>query len=209
MKIKEEFRESDLWRSLRSWISICLFVLSVSLCCVLENEFWRFVSFIYSGGYLAYMAHSNYVLHIWSILRTLGFSLFFISLANIYTLHEDVIKWSVIPSLIGVFIIFLGECTLYLHKITSRMTCPRCIGKGFVDLSDISRLGMEGKWGQGYCRYCDGKGKVLKGLTKRINPLSTIHPLLHDSDIPSDEEIDRKYGEMVKLTKKFFQKNHL
>jgi DnaJ-class molecular chaperone len=63
------------------------------------------------------------------------------------------------------------------------MTCPRCYGKGFVDLHDIKRLGMEEKWGQGYCRYCDGEGKVKMGKTKELNPLDTqIGPGIHESD---------------------------
>ena len=65
----------------------------------------------------------------------------------------------------------------------SSMTCPRCYGKGFVDLNDIKRLGMEGVWEQGYCRYCDGEGEVKKGQTKELNPLRIdIGPVWHDSD---------------------------
>ena len=56
-------------------------------------------------------------------------------------------------------------------KKRKSMTCPRCYGKGFVDLNDIKRLGMEGKWSQGYCRYCDGEGDVKKGQTKELDPL--------------------------------------
>ena len=75
-----------------------------------------------------------------------------------------------------------GEIALYLHKLTEFMICPRCVGKGFVDKNDITRLGMEGSWSQGYCRYCDGKGKVDVGKTKKINPKSFIGPSSHESD---------------------------
>jgi hypothetical protein len=84
--------------------------------------------------------------------------------------------------LICVLAIIGGEIALYLHKLTEFMICPRCVGKGFVDKNDITRLGMEGSWSQGYCRYCDGKGKVDVGKTKKINPKSFIGPSSHESD---------------------------
>jgi hypothetical protein len=66
---------------------------------------------------------------------------------------------------------------------SNTMTCPRCFGKGFVDLNDIKRLGMQDFWDQGFCRYCDGQGEVEKGKTKVINPLNTeIGPSWHKSD---------------------------
>jgi hypothetical protein len=80
--------------------------------------------------------------------------------------------------LISVFTYILGEIVLYLNKIlvsiedkNLKMNCPTCIGKGFVDLNDIKRLGKEDEWEQGYCRYCRGKGDVTKGITKKRNPL--------------------------------------
>ena len=95
----------------------------------------------------------------------------------------------------------LGEIFLYLDNLqnsinnieannlskkifSNNMTCPRCYGKGFVDLNDIKRLGMEKVWGQGFCRYCEGEGEVEKGKTKILNPLKTdIGPGWHESDI--------------------------
>jgi hypothetical protein len=90
----------------------------------------------------------------------------------------------------SLFLFVLGEIFLYLDnlqnsienieannlgkvKASNSMTCPRCYGKGFVDLDDIKRLGMEQKWGQGFCRYCGGEGEVEKGITKTLNPLIT------------------------------------
>jgi len=43
---------------------------------------------------------------------------------------------------------------------TSTIQCPRCLGKGHVDLSDIKRLGKEFVWGPGKCAYCNGTGRV-------------------------------------------------
>lgn len=38
--------------------------------------------------------------------------------------------------------------------------CPRCLGKGKVDLEDIKRLKKELFWSPGKCAYCNGIGKV-------------------------------------------------
>lgn len=38
--------------------------------------------------------------------------------------------------------------------------CPRCLGKGHVDLNDIQRLNKELVWNPGKCAYCNGFGKV-------------------------------------------------
>jgi len=101
----------------------------------------------------------------------------------------------------SLFLFVLGEIFLYLDNLqnsiknieaknlskenaSNSMTCPRCYGKGFVDLNDIKRLGMEQEWGQGFCRYCEGEGEVDKGKTKILNPLRTdIGPAWHESDI--------------------------
>ena len=66
----------------------------------------------------------------------------------------------------------------------NEMICPRCLGKGFVDLNDIKRLDREDYWGQGYCRYCDAQCFVKRGKTKEINPRRLdIGPGLHESDM--------------------------
>jgi len=72
----------------------------------------------------------------------------------------------------------------------NEMICPRCLGKGFVDLNDIKRLDREKEWGQGYCRYCDAQGFVERGKTKSVNPRKMgIGPAEHESDIVDDESI--------------------
>jgi len=43
------------------------------------------------------------------------------------------------------------------------MTCPRCLGKGYVDLDDIRRLSMEHQWSPGSCLYCNAQGRVERG----------------------------------------------
>lgn len=45
--------------------------------------------------------------------------------------------------------------------------CPRCLGKGKVDLEDIRRLKKELFWGPGKCAYCNGMGKVHPGRKEK------------------------------------------
>ncbi|OMP76750.1 hypothetical protein [[Flexibacter] sp. ATCC 35208] len=46
--------------------------------------------------------------------------------------------------------------------------CPRCLGKGYVDMDDIKRLKNELKWRPGKCAYCNGKGKVEPALITKV-----------------------------------------
>ena len=48
--------------------------------------------------------------------------------------------------------------------------CPRCLGKGHVDLQDIKRLRRELFWEPGpHCAYCDGKKVVELEFATNIN----------------------------------------
>lgn len=47
--------------------------------------------------------------------------------------------------------------------------CPRCLGKGKVDLGDIKRLKKELFWGPGKCAYCNGIGKVPPDRPEKVN----------------------------------------
>lgn len=52
----------------------------------------------------------------------------------------------------------------------SNMTeCPRCLGKGNVDLEDIIRLKKEAFWIPGKCAYCNGKGKVPPARIAKVD----------------------------------------
>ena len=46
--------------------------------------------------------------------------------------------------------------------------CPRCLGKGHVDWSDIKRLKMNLKWIPGDCAYCDSKGEVPASMISEV-----------------------------------------
>jgi len=61
--------------------------------------------------------------------------------------------------------------------------CPRCLGKGEVDLEDIKRLKKELFWAPGKCAYCNGVGKVTPD---RIEKLPADFEYL-TTDLPSSE----------------------
>lgn len=58
----------------------------------------------------------------------------------------------------------------FLNRIFRRnqVECPRCLGKGNVDIDDIRRLRKELFWGPGKCAYCNGIGKVSPDRIERI-----------------------------------------
>jgi hypothetical protein len=46
--------------------------------------------------------------------------------------------------------------------------CPRCLGKGNVDVEDIKRLKKEAFWIPGPCAYCNGIGKVPPDRIEKV-----------------------------------------
>ncbi len=58
-----------------------------------------------------------------------------------------------------------------IEKMDNQMICPICLGKGFVDNHDIVRFNKLNDWKPGFCKFCDAKGKVIKGITKITNPM--------------------------------------
>jgi hypothetical protein len=48
--------------------------------------------------------------------------------------------------------------------------CPRCLGKGHVDMNDIKRLKKELFWSEGKCAYCNGIGRVPPDRIKQVDP---------------------------------------
>ena len=64
----------------------------------------------------------------------------------------------------------------------SKIECPRCIGKGHVDINDIKRLNKELYWLPGKCAYCNGKGKVNPGLISKVSPDSSYYTVSLSKD---------------------------
>ena len=66
------------------------------------------------------------------------------------------------------------------------VTCPRCLGNGFVDHDDIIRLNRQNEWLPGNCAYCSSSGFVTKAVIEDI-PVDQAdlaynnNPFLHES----------------------------
>ena len=57
-----------------------------------------------------------------------------------------------------------------MKRTSNLIDCPRCLGKGYVDLQDIKRLRRELFWEPGpHCAYCDGKKVVELKFATNIN----------------------------------------
>ena len=59
----------------------------------------------------------------------------------------------------------------FINRIfrSNMVDCPRCLGKGNVDLEDIKRLKKELFWAPGKCAYCNGIGKVPPDRIEKIS----------------------------------------
>ena len=59
----------------------------------------------------------------------------------------------------------------FINRIfrSNMIECPRCLGKGRVDLADIKRLNKELFWAPGKCAYCNGIGKVPPDRIEKLN----------------------------------------
>ena len=103
---------------------------------------------------------------------------------------------------------------------TTTIQCPRCLGKGHVDLSDIKRLGKEFIWAPGKCAYCNGTGKVDPDMVSKeavnasyltINLPKSERKKLINGDSAAiermrvfDSNVERVTGEIIEL---YFVKN--
>ncbi len=54
------------------------------------------------------------------------------------------------------------------NPLMNPIECPRCLGKGHVDRSDIIRLGQELRWAPGACAYCNSSGKVDPEVVDKV-----------------------------------------
>jgi hypothetical protein len=161
----------------------------------LTNLFWN----VFAMAFVFYMyryTFGNAKTKTWGIFRLIGilgtlffswglFEVFKISFERHASVHIHPYFSIASIGLICSFLFFsIGEIINYLEHIhhtnekiakysyqdKQKMICPRCLGKGFVDLNDIKRLGMEKDWEQGYCQYCYGDGDVEKGKTILEDP---------------------------------------
>jgi folate-binding Fe-S cluster repair protein YgfZ len=54
------------------------------------------------------------------------------------------------------------------NKNKTFIQCPRCLGKGHVDMDDIKRLGKELSWMPDRCAYCNGTGEVESNMVTKV-----------------------------------------
>jgi len=78
---------------------------------------------------------------------------------------------------------------------SSKIECPRCLGKGHVNDEDIKRLKKELKWEPGSCAYCNGTGKVKADLPSKL-PVDTTYL---STSIPGKEAIKLQKGDQDAL----------
>lgn len=82
--------------------------------------------------------------------------------------------------------------------------CPRCLGKGNVDLNDIERLKMQLFWRPGKCAYCNGKGKVNSEILSIISE----DEVYLTTDLPKKErEVFLKNNPVSKIIAKDYAQN--
>ena len=76
----------------------------------------------------------------------------------------------------------------FLSKLFKRSSieCPRCLGKGYVDETDIRRLQKQLLWTPGSCAYCNGTGSVSKETIHHLPPDTTYLT----TDLPEKERND-------------------
>lgn len=186
-KIESFFK--DVGISFKSWglviTILCSSVFYVANDGTLPYKVWGIVFWIGLSLYTIDLIFSKKSLSIWSLFRGLGIICLFFSFRCIpefgmkrFFLEGDE-KWKeyfIQLFLIGLVLIFFSECLIYLGKL-SKMTCPLCLGKGFVDCSDFNRLGMKEEGVQGYCYYCGATGRVEEKRTKEDNPRDWLNTL--------------------------------
>lgn len=95
--------------------------------------------------------------------------------------------------------------------MSKKITCTRCLGKGYVDKKDIKRLsrGLNrvSEWDENSdCRFCGGKGKISEKFASKHNPDSEEFPnvehysgLINFSNL-SEEEKNKRFDEALERT---------
>lgn len=79
----------------------------------------------------------------------------------------------------------------------SKLECPRCLGKGFVDWDDIRRLNNQLKWTPAPCAYCNATGKVTKEMLSKV----AVNNVYLTIDLPESELEKIKNGDEETLEK--------
>lgn len=94
--------------------------------------------------------------------------------------------------------------------MTKKITCTRCIGKGYVDNKDLKRLKRKSVWDENSeCKFCKGKGTITENFASKHNPNSEKFPNSNDNSGLIDfleltsEEKNRQYREYIEFKQNF------
>ena len=107
-------------------------------------------------------------------MKKIGAALIFLGLllfALDYLVYDLLILGYRIPLmivLVGIILMVIKWVRPIWNDDTEQETCPRCLGKGNVDATDIKRLRRELEWAPGKCAYCNGLGVVPLQMIDRI-----------------------------------------
>lgn len=88
-----------------------------------------------------------------------------------------------------------------------KITCTRCLGKGYVDKKDIKRFGKLTEWiDNSVCTFCLGTGTISEKFASKHNPDSEKFPNVEDysglinfSNL-SEEEKNKRFEEALERT---------
>jgi hypothetical protein len=79
----------------------------------------------------------------------------------------------------------------------TKLECPRCLGKKFVDWEDIRRLNNLLKWTPGPCAYCNASGKVDEEILLKV----AVNNVYLTADLPEAEMEKIKSGDIETVEK--------
>ena len=81
--------------------------------------------------------------------------------------------------------------------MTKKITCTRCIGKGYIDNKDLKRLKRNSVWDENSeCKFCKGKGTITENFASKHNHDSEKFPNVNDnSELITSEEMNKQYRE--------------
>jgi hypothetical protein len=81
--------------------------------------------------------------------------------------------------------------------MTKKITCTRCLGKGYVDNKDLKRLKRKSVWDENSeCKFCKGKGTITENFASKHNPNSEKFPNVNDNfGLITNEEMNEQYRE--------------
>lgn len=79
--------------------------------------------------------------------------------------------------------------------MSKKITCTRCLGKGYVDNKDLKRLKRKSVWDENSeCKFCKGKGTITENFASKHNPDSEKFPNVYDnSELITSEEMNKQY----------------